>query len=161
MKKVILSIAFMLTAFVGFSQDVTHTVTIDLQNVMEIEPGDETATETLTFDAIEDYEDGVSSAAAKSFTFASNLDWTVDVKAAAANFTYTGSATTGNTMPASVLSVAPDGTTFQTLTTTYAAFDSGTAGADKTVNATYKANPGYLYAEGSYEMDVHYTITQE
>lgn len=161
MKKVILSIGFMLTAFVGFSQQVTHTVTIDLQNVLEVDEGDEAASQTIAFSEIEDYENGKEGAEAVSFAFASNLAWTVTVKAATAEFAYTGSATGATTvMPADVLSVAPDGTTFQTLTTTDANFATGAAGATNTINATYKANPGYSYAEGSYVMDVNYTITQ-
>ncbi|SOE20477.1 hypothetical protein SAMN06298216_0967 [Spirosomataceae bacterium TFI 002] len=161
MKKVILSIGFMLTAFVGFSQQVTHTVTIDLANVLEVTEGT-TASQTLAFDAIADYEDGVVSESASTFTFSSNLDWTVNVKAASALFAYTGDASGATTeMPASVLEVSPDGTAFIALSTTDQTFETGTAGADKIVGATYKADPGYAYAEGSYEIDVQYTITQE
>lgn len=168
MKKVILSFALALIATAGFSQasnEFSHTVTLTLTDVFEIEKTSESADNlSFTFDDGDDYTDGLTNSAAAEIQVRSNKDWQVNVKADAANF---ANATTANTatMPASVLSVKESSATaYLTLSTTDQQIKTGSAGgfiAANTFSVDYQANPGFTYPADTYTIDVVYTVSAQ
>ena len=86
------------------SSTATQTVNLALNNAIEITfTGNNTATGapvTMTFNNVNDYANGVTSAA-NELKVRSNKAFGVTVKANAANFTYTGSTTPAPSMPVS------------------------------------------------------------
>lgn len=168
MKKVILSFALALIATAGFSQasdEFSHTVTLTLTDVFEIEKTTASADDlTFSFSDGDAYENGVENTSAAELQVRSNKDWQVNVKADAASFT---NATTANTasMPASVLSVKENSATaYLTLSTTDQQIHTGSAGGFGTANTfsvDYKADPGFSYPADTYTIDVVYTVSAQ
>lgn len=166
MKKVILSFAFALVAMAGYSQsdEFTHTVTLTLTDVFEIEKTTASTDDlTFTFSDGDDYENGVENTSAAELQVRSNKDWQVNVKADAANFTPAGSGSTS--MPASVIEVKESSaTSYLTLSTTDQQLTTGSAGgysAANTFSVDYNADPGFSYAADTYTMDVVYTVSAQ
>ncbi len=182
MKKIVI-IAASLVSF-GFAakaqttSTAQQTVNLNLTDAIELVfVGSGTATGaavTMPFTTISDYTNGVSSAA-QQMRVRSNKKFNVTVKANAANFTYTGSATPTPTMPVSgVLGiiVSQNGTsgtiaspfsaaTYATLTSAaQAMINNGVNGNNQTFSVTYKGTPGFNYPGGNYAVDVVYTATQ-
>lgn len=114
---------------------------------------------TLTFDAADDYANGIANTTASTFQVKSNRPWAVTVKAAAANFT--GPATPSPAMPSAVLGVRlSTATAYSALSTTAVALTSGLRG-DNNFSVDYKATPGFVYDAGTYTLSVVYTATQQ
>ena len=182
MKKIIIAAA----AFVSFSFAAKaqvnsagqQTVNLSLTDAIELTfTGSGTATGasvTLPFTTVNDYANGVTSAA-QQLKVRSNKNFTVAVKSNAANFTYTGSTTPAPAMPVSgVLGVmvSANGTggtiaspfsasTYSTLTATnQSLITNGTRGGNQTFSVQYQATPGFSYPAGNYSVDVVYTATQ-
>jgi hypothetical protein len=161
MKHVIL-FAAMLISFSYLHAQTTgtsnQTVNLTLLNAISLNITSATGT-TLSFNASDDYLNGIANNNASTFQVKSNRPWAVTVKAAAANFS--GPAAPAATMPASVLGVRLNGgTTYTTLSTTAAAFTSGARG-DNSYSVDYKATPGFAYDAGTYTLSVVYTATQQ
>ena len=129
---------------------------------------------TLPFSTVSDYANGVTSTS-QQLLVQSNLAFGVTVKTNAANFTYTGTYTTGTTMPVSgVLKLMVTGnTTGGTVATPFStsAFASltaadqnlisnGTYGSNQLFSVQYMATPGFTYPAGTYTTNVVYTATQ-
>lgn len=169
MKRLILSFAFALVAFVGFSQappaaDVAHTVTLNIQSVMEIEEDTTTGAttdETFTFSSVEDLNNGKESENAKKILLHSNKNWKVQVRAASENFSFTP-AETGVTydLACGNLSVKEGTSEYQALTTTAADIKTGSRGKT-TLEVKYKADPGFEAPAGTYTLDVEYSISAQ
>src|SRR6476661_3882486 len=109
MKKILFSVAALLAcATTSMAQSASATasqaVNLTLSNAIAITfTGSGTSTGgavTLPFTTVSDYANGVTSTA-QQLKVQSNLPFDVQVKANASNFTYTGSYTTGTTMPVS------------------------------------------------------------
>ena len=108
MKKLIAIAAILTSAFAANAQNAsssaTQTVNLSLANAMEITfTGSSSATGTavtLSFSTVNDYANGVTSAA-QELKVRSNKNFTVAVKSNTANFTYTGSTTPAPAMPVS------------------------------------------------------------
>jgi hypothetical protein len=129
---------------------------------------------TLPFSTVSDYANGVTSAA-QQLRVQSNLNFGVTVKSNAANFTYSGSYTTGTTMPVSgvlklmvsanttggTIATPFSGTAYSTLTAAdQNLISNGTYGANQLFSVQYMATPGFTYPAGTYTTNVIYTATQ-
>jgi hypothetical protein len=184
MKKILLSAV----AFIGFttaaiaqnaSSTATQSVSLSLSNAIAITfTGSGTSTGgavTLPFSTVSDYANGVTSTA-QQLKVQSNLAFDVAVKANATNFTYTGSYTTGTTMPVSgvlKLMVTANSTggsiaspfsssAFATLTdANQNLITNGTYGSNQLFSVQYQATPGFTYPAGTYATSVVYTATQQ
>src|SRR6476661_5987513 len=185
MKKVIIIAA---VAFLGLSNvsnaqsasaTATQAVNLTLSNAIAITfTGSGTSTGgavTLPFTTVSDYANGVTSTA-QQLKVQSNLPFDVTVNANATNFTYTGTYTTGTTMPVSgvlKLLVAANTTggtiatpfsssAFATLTSTAQnLISNGTNGSNQLFSVQYQATPGFTYPAGTYSTSVIYTATQQ
>lgn len=184
MKKVLL----VAVAFLGLSSAVqaqnasataSQSASLILSNAIAITfTGSGTSTGgavTLPFSTVSDYANGVSSSA-QQLRVQSNLAFGVTVKANATNFTYTGSYTTGTTMPVSgvlklMVSANSTGgtiaspfssTAYSTLTASdQNLINNGTYGANQLFSIQYMATPGFTYPAGTYNTNVIYTATQQ
>jgi hypothetical protein len=183
MKKIIIIAA----ALVGFTvnanaqvatANANQNVSLTLSNAIAITfTGSGTnvgAAVNLPFSTVSDYANGVTSAA-QQLRVQSNLAFGVTVKANAANFTYSGSYTTGTTMPVSgvlklmvsanttggTIATPFSGTAYSTLTATdQNLISNGTYGANQLFSVQYQATPGFTYPAGTYTTNVVYTATQ-
>ena len=184
MKKVIIiAAAFLGLGFTSNAQNASSTATqnvsLTLSNAIAITfTGSGTNTGgavTLPFSTVADYANGVTSTA-QQLKVQSNLAFDVAVKANATNFTYSGSYTTGTTMPVSGVlklmvtanstggSVASPFSTSSYATLTDADQDlitSGTYGSNQLFSVQYQATPGFAYPAGTYTTSVVYTATQQ
>lgn len=154
----VLAIASYLFGNAQSSASVSQTITLNLQNQIDISVVNGTATGTsFTFSSTNDYASGLTNTNASSFQVRSNRAWAVTVAAGAANFT--SAATT--VMPANRLSVRLNGgATFGALSTTGASLTSGSRGINSFA-VDYNANPGFNYDAGTYTLSVVYTATQQ
>ncbi|MBS1773333.1 MAG: hypothetical protein JST82_10775 [Bacteroidetes bacterium] len=181
MKKTLSIIALSAIGFGASAQTsstATQTVNLSLSNAIEITfTGSGTATGaavTLTFTTVNDYANGVESAA-QQLKVRSNKNYKVDVKTNAANFTYSGSTTPAPSMPVSGvlgLKVSANGTsgtvTSPFSTSSYSTLSSTSAnllnncvnGGNQLFSIMYQATPGFAYPAGTYTVDVVYTATQ-
>ena len=185
MKKVIILIAIAIVSFSvavnaqNASATASQSVSLTLSNAIAITfTGSGTNTGgavTLPFSTVSDYANGVTSTA-QQLKVQSNLAFDVAVKANATNFTYSGSYTTGTTMPVSGVlklmvtanstggSIASpfSGTAYSTLTATdQNLITNGTYGSNQLFSIQYKAEPGFTYPAGTYTTSVVYTATQQ
>ncbi len=185
MKKIIIAIA----ALVGFStasfaqsnasSTASQTVQLALSNALEITftgNGSATgATVTLPFTTVNDYANGVESAA-QEIKVRSNKNFSVTVKTSTANFSVTNNGvTTSSTMPASVLGVLVSAnntggsigsgfsaSAYNSLSATAAnLITNASNGGNQTFAVKYKATPGFAYPAGTYATDVVFTATQQ
>ena len=182
MKKVIAIAAILTSAFAANAQNAsssaTQTVNLSLANAMEITfTGSTTATGTavtLTFSTVNDYANGVTSAA-QEMRVRSNKNFTVAVKSNATNFSYAGTTSPAPVMPvATVLDIkvsangtggaiaAPfSATAYADVTgTNQNLITNGVKGGAQTFAVMYQATPGFSYPAGTYTTDVVYTATQ-
>ena len=185
MKKIIILIAIAIVTFSvavnaqNASSTATQNVSLTLSNAIAITfTGSGTNTGgavTLPFSTVSDYANGVSSTA-QQLKVQSNMPFDVQVKANAANFTYTGTYTTGTTMPVSGVlklmvtanstggSIATpfSSTAYSTLTATNQnLINNGTYGSNQLFSVQYQATPGFAYPAGTYTTSVIYTATQQ
>jgi len=161
MKHIVL-FAAMLVSFSFVKAQTTgtsnQTVSLTLKNAISLNITSATGT-TLTFNASDDYLNGISSGNASTFQVKSNRPWAVTVKAAAVSFT--GPAAPAAVMPSSVLGVRlAGGNTYTALSTTATSLTSGIRG-DNNFSVDYKATPGFAYDAGTYTLAVVYTATQQ
>jgi hypothetical protein len=162
MKKFTLSALAIFTVIVVNAQlaaPVTQnqTVTLNLQNKIEIAIEGTPSGTSFTFASAADYSSGLINIEASEFRVKSNQDFAITVKANTANFT----STAATSMPSTVLSVRESGTTtFTSLTTSSAPLKTDTRG-NKTFKVDYKADPQYNYDAGAYSLVVVYTATQQ
>ena len=162
MKKIFTLTAVLFAAFSAANAQSTsaasQTVTLNLQNAINISVSSATGTNFL-FDDVTEYQNGMINANASTLQVKSNRPWAVTVKAAAA--TFTGPAAPATQMPSTVLGVRLNGgSTFSNLSTTAAALTSGARGTSS-FNIDYNANPGFSYDAGTYSLSVVYTATQQ
>jgi hypothetical protein len=157
----------------------TQQVDISLTNVITLKfvsTGSTTgSTVSMPISTISQYTSGVTSSA-QQLIAASTKPFSITVRTNAANFTYTGSYTTGTTMAVSsrlklIVSANSTGgsiaspfssTTYQTLTSTNQNLITNcTTGNNKTFSITYQAIPGLSFPAGTYTTSVIYTATQQ
>lgn len=126
----------------------------------------------LPITTIGDYTSGEESTP-QQLTASSTKNFAITVKANAANFTYTGSYTSGTTMPvngklklkvtanATGGSIASPFSAYSTLTANNQnLINAATLGNNKTFSVQYQATPGFGYPAGTYTTQVIYTATQ-
>ena len=162
MKKLILSIAIILTASIALNAQTTatasQTVTLILKNAISINLTS-AASSNFTFNTTDDYQNGQTNAAAAVLQVSSNRPWAVSVKTTTANFS--GPAAPAVTMPSTVLAARLNGgTTYAALSTVATPLTSGGRGIES-FSVDYKATPGYTYDAGTYTISVVYTATQQ
>ena len=182
MKKII---AIAALAIVGYSANAqnasstaSQTLNLSLSNAIELTfTGSGTATGaavTLNFTTVNDYANGVASAA-QELKVRSNKAFGVTVKTNNANFTYSGTTTPAPVMPVNgvlalkVNSNSTGGTiaspfsasAYSTLTSTAAnLLNNCSNGGNQLFQVMYNATPGFAYPAGTYTVDVVYTATQ-
>ena len=182
MKRIIAIASIVLVGFAAKAQNATSTATqttnLNLSNAIELTfTGSGTATGAavaLAFNTVNDYANGVQSAA-QQLKVRSNKNYAVTVKSNTANFTYTGSTTPAPVMPVvSVLDLkvtanatggtigsAYSATTFNDVTSTATTLLTNcTYGGNQLFSVMYQATPGFAYPAGTYTVDVVYTATQ-
>ncbi len=147
--------------YLGFSQTTSrsHTVTYTVNTVLELDFDNTTQNLGFIFATATDFESGKTNATAGGFRVRSNRNWTVSVKANAANFTTTAGGE--NNVASNKLSVRRAGTTaWMALTTADQTLTTGTKGGygTNTFQIDYFANPGYI-APATYTLPVVYTVT--
>jgi hypothetical protein len=129
-------------------------------------------TVSLPFTTATNYANGKTSTA-QTMQVVSNKAFNVTVKAASANFSYSGSTSPAPSMPVNgilklkVSSNATGGTiaapfsAFATLTASNQnLITNGAIGTNQLFSVKYKAAPGFDYPAGIYSVDVIYTATQ-
>ena len=140
------------------TSSVNHTVTLSLQNQIEIAFATGSTGPTMSFTTADHYTNGVTADNASTFTVKSNKAYNISVKAAAASFT----STAATTMPAGVLAVKESTqAAYVTLSTTNQDILSNQARGTGSFGVSYKATPGFAYDGGSYTLNVVYTATQQ
>ena len=161
------------------TSSASQTTNLVLSNAIEITfTGNGSATGadvTIPFTTVNDYANGVESSA-QELKVRSNKNFSVAVKANAANFSYTGNTTPAPTMPVSgvlAVKVTANGTggaiaspfsssSYATLSNSNQnLITAADRGGNQTFSVKYKATPGFAYPAGSYAVDVVYTATQE
>lgn len=175
----ILSILCVLATFAKGQSSTTETEQVDV-NLVNVIVLKFTATGTNTGSAVNlpisnltDYANGVESSV-QQLTASSTKNFAITVKANAANFTYTGSYTSGTTMPvngklklrvtanATGGSIASPFSAYSTLTSTNQnLITAATLGQNKTFSVQYQATPGFGYPAGTYTTQIVYTATQQ
>ena len=186
MKKIIAIAVFASFGFAANAQDqanqtssASQTTNLVLSNAIEITfTGNSSATGadvTIPFTTVNDYANGVESDA-QELKVRSNKNFSVAVKANAANFSYTGTTSPAPTMPVSgvlAVKVTANGTGGSIAnpfsSTAYATLTSANQdlitaadrGGNQTFSVKYKATPGFAYPAGTYAVDVVYTATQQ
>lgn len=111
----------------------------------------------------QDYDQGITQQAASTFSVNANVPWKVFVSASQETFI----GPEGATMPADVFSLAVTGSEFAQLQAENADAplvigNRGDAQAPgNTFTVDYKANPGYGYDPGTYQIDLIFTITPQ
>lgn len=174
----ILSILCVLATFANAQSSTTETeqVDVNLVNVIVLKftsTGTETGSAVnLPISTLANYTSGVESAV-QQLTASSTKNFAITVKANAANFTYTGSYTSGTTMPVSGKlnlrvtanatggSIASPFSAYSTLTSTNQnLINAATLGQNKTFSVQYQATPGFGYPAGTYTTQIVYTATQ-
>lgn len=182
MKKAIAIIALGITGFAAKAQNAsstaTQTVNLNLTNAIELTfSGNNSATGAavnLAFNTVNDYANGVQSAA-QALKVRTNKKFAVTVKTNNANFSYTGTTNPAPVMPVNSvlgLKVTANGTggtiaapfsaiAFNKLSSTAANLISNALnGGNQTFSIQYEAAPGFAYPAGTYTVDVVYTATQ-
>ena len=185
MKKIIIIIAIAIVSFSiaanaqSASATASQSASLVLSNAIAITfTGSGTSTGgavSLPFTTVSDYANGVTSTA-QQLKVQSNLAFDVAVKANASNFTYTGTYTTGTTMPVSgvlklmvtanstggSITTPFSSTAYSTLTSTdQGLIGNGTYGSNQLFSVQYQATPGFTYPAGTYATSVIYTATQQ
>lgn len=162
MKKIVFVIALLL----AYSQSVqaqlttkTHTVTLSINNILELDFDNTTQVLGFTFANAADFESGKTNLSAAGLRVRSNKPWTVSVKANTANFA-ASSGGDGNVL-SSTLSVRKNGgTSAIALSTTDQALATGDRGGfgANTFLIDYIANPGYV-TPATYTLGITFTVT--
>lgn len=162
MKKILFALSIGMLASFGVQAQATtktHTVTLSINNILELDFDNTTQTLGFTFATATDFESGKTNLSAAGLRVRSNKAWTVSVKANTANF----AATVGGdaNVAASTLSVRKNGTTANVaLTAADQTLATGAKGGfgTNTFLIDYIANPGYI-APATYTLGVTFTVT--
>ena len=183
MKKIVIISAalagFTINANAQSTATATQSASLVLANAMSItftgSGTDVGGAVTLPFSTVADYANGVQSTA-QQLMVQSNLPFDITVNSNDANFTYSGSYTTGTTMPvAGVLKLMVTANTtggtvatpfstssFATLTATAQnLINNASYGSNQLFSVQYQATPGFTYPAGTYTTNVVYTATQQ
>jgi len=183
MKKVLTIAAITIVGFSAKAQTPSSAaqqqVKLTLSNAIELtftgNNSNKGADVNLAFNTVNDYANGVESAA-QQLKVRSNRKFDVSVKTSSANFTYAGSVNPAPSMPVSGvlgLKVAANGTG-GTIASPFSAtaynglsnsdaklISNGLNGGNQTFSIAYEATPGFTYPAGTYTVDVIYTATQQ
>jgi len=181
MKKIVIATAFACISLAANAQTsasstATQQVNLSLTNAIAItfvSSGTATgAAVTLPFATVSDYTNGVTSTA-QQLKVQSNKNFTITVKANAANFSYTGSTSPAPAMPINALNLkvtanSTGGTIAGTFGSAYTDLSAtaqnlitnGSYGGNQTFSVQYQATPGFAYPAGTYTTSVVYTATQ-
>lgn len=155
----------------------TQVVDVNLVNVITVKfvsTGTSTGSlVSLGFTTIDDFVTGKESTV-QQMVAASTKPFNITVKTNAANFTYSGSYTSGTTMPVNSRlrlrvtanstggSIASPFSAYSTLTANNQnLINAATTGNNKTFSIQYQAIPGLSYPAGTYTTQVVYTVTQQ
>lgn len=156
----LISLSLMVSCKVSAQSTIkTHTVTLAINNILELDFDNTAQTLGFTFATANDFESGKTNLLAAGLRVRSNKPWTVSVKANTANF----AATVGGdaNVAANTLAVRKNGTTTNiALTTTDQTLATGSKGGfgPNTFMIDYIANPGYI-SPATYTLGVTFTVT--
>ena len=161
MKKITLIAVALIAGFAAAnaqSSTASHTVTLNLQNSIDINFTAATGTD-FTFASTSDYQNGLTNLNASTLQVKSNRPWAVTVGSASANFD--GPSAPSPAMPASVFGVRLNGgSSYKALSTSAQSLTSGDRGVSS-FSVDYNANPGFSYDAGTYTLSVVYTATMQ
>ena len=166
-KTTLLVAALTCAALVVLGQNLpTHTTTLNISSVTELRIKPSTnPIEELNFENKDDLDGNVAQSNAIIMQVASNEDWIVNVRSETENFTYTGPINPEPVMPSSVLKIRwqKPGIPRINLSNTDTQIANGTPGYfdDNQVNLRYIAIPKFNYPEGSYTINVLYTVVPQ
>jgi hypothetical protein len=163
--------------FLANGQTTTQTVNLTLTDVIDIvftsSGTNSGSTVTLAFSGLDNYANGVESAA-QDLRVRSNKNFTVTAKANASAFSYSGSTSPAPSMPVSgtlLLKISSNGTgggiagsfsDYASLTSSnQSIITNGSRGSNQTFSIKYKGTPGFSYPAGDYTVSVIYTATQQ
>lgn len=162
------------------SASASQTTNLVLSNAIEITftgTGNATGADVnLPFTTVNDYANGVESSS-QELKVRSNKNFSVNVKANASQFSYTGTTSPAPHMPVSsvldlkVVANNTGGNVGNSYSTTAyknitpgngrTLLDNCDKGGNQTFSVKYKATPGFSYPAGTYSVDVVYTATQQ
>lgn len=159
------------------STTVTQVVDLSLTNTIVLKFTATNSTSgsavSLPISTVSNYTSGVTSSTYQ-LSASSTKAFNIAVKSNASNFTYTGSYTTGTTMPVSGSlsvqvtanstggSIANNFNSYQSVTSSNQNILTGcTSGSSKLFSIQYRANPSMSYPAGTYTTSVVYTATQQ
>ncbi len=160
MKKLLAIALFLGGSYLGhaqLTQTATQATEVVIGQILDITYTAGNATETFTFSALNDFNNGLSTAAnVSSLEVKSNKTYTVSVSAP--NFTNVGSSTT--TMPPTVLGVTADnGSNYTTVTTGGANLVTSGSVGTTTFPIGFQANPGFDYEPDTYNTTITFTVS--
>ena len=162
MKKILILIFIGFVDFPDLKAQVnskTHTVTLAINNILELDFDNTTQVLGFTFSAAADFETGKTNLSAAGLRVRSNKPWTVSVKANTANFA--ASAGGDANVSAATLFIRKNGTTTDIpLSTTDQTLATGPRGGFglNTFLVDYIAKPGYI-TPATYTLGVTFTVT--
>jgi hypothetical protein len=137
----------------------THTVTLSINNILELDFDNTTQNLGFTFATATDFESGKTNLSAAGLRVRSNKPWTVSVKANTTNFAATAGGDAN--VAASTLTVRKNGTTTNVpLSATDQTLATGARGGfgTNTFLIDYIANPGYI-SPATYTLGITFTVT--
>ncbi len=137
----------------------SEPVSLILSNVIDLELTSNGGN-LLIFATPDNFNAGVNSDNATLLKVRSNKSWKVTVATATDTFT---SSNSNESIPASILKVKlSNAESYLTLSSTPQNLNSGNRGNsnNNTFNVSYRAEPGFNYAGGNYQITLIYTATQ-
>ena len=162
---ILLGLGFMCIQGIFAQGSVTHTVTLQLENVSSIrlKPGTEEHT-SLVFADPDDYKKGVEQSLAAVYQVRTNRPWVVNVKSSTENFEYSGQDSQPKDMPSTVLNFRKSNSNnmnYTPLSTSAVLIAQGKQGGYELneFGVDYKADPGFKYTYGDYSIEVVYTVS--
>lgn len=162
MKKLLIILTFGLFVSLNIQAQATtktHTVTLSINNILELDFDNTTQNLGFTFATAADFESGKTNLSAAGLRVRSNKPWTVSVKANTANFATTVGGDAN--VAASTLTVRKNGTSTNVpLSATDQSLATGARGGfgTNTFLIDYIANPGYI-SPATYTLGITFTVT--
>jgi hypothetical protein len=154
----VLSLVLFVSANGQATQTANHNVSLVLNDALTIAFTTGGSGQTMTFSTVSNYANGVELPTAAVLNVKSNRAYNLSVKAATANFTLGGNA---STLPCSVLGVKEtSASAYTSLGTTAADLLTNQPIGENNHTFDYKATPGY-FQSGTYVLNVVYTATQQ
>ncbi len=155
----VMGLCLRLSAQQASNSSASHTVSLTLNNTIDISFISGGSGINMAFNNANDYQNGVIANNAANIRVRSNKNFNISVKSASAYF----SSSTATQMPVqNVLWVKEiNQSSFVNMSNTDQGILSNQSRGIKDFGVTYKATPGFNYDGGTYTVTVIYTATQQ